>query len=119
MVNDTARIKKATIAARKTGSRGSPRTCPPPPLPFGILILIANSLTLPPEAIQTAMPLKRFDGYSTSRGCLSLSLPTGHNSSFAPLVSCHSEERSDEQSASCCTAISNNNERLTYCTAHC
>jgi len=32
--------------------------------------LIAKSLILPPDAIQTAVPLKRFDGSSTSMGCL-------------------------------------------------
>jgi len=43
MVNETARTRNTNSAARSKGSRGSPRTFPPPPpLPFGIRILMAK-----------------------------------------------------------------------------
>src|SRR5579864_319838 len=61
-VNDTARSRNATNAARSTGSRGRPRTLPAPSPPvFGILILIATVLDLSPNSIQTMGHPKRFE----------------------------------------------------------
>jgi hypothetical protein len=55
MVNETARTRNATRAARNTGSRGNPRIvfAPLSPPLFGILILIDTVLDLSPESIQT------------------------------------------------------------------
>ena len=68
MVKETASTRNATIAARNTGSRGSPRiVLAPPPSPplFGILILIATVSTHP-DSIQTIPTAKRFESHTSA-----------------------------------------------------
>jgi hypothetical protein len=81
------------VAALNTGSRGSPRACPPPPLPFGILILIAKSLTLRPKLFRRLCRSKGLMVTAHPEGAYLYNLPPDHCWSLNP--DCYSGHRDE------------------------